>query len=581
MKQNLQSTLIRALAVLVIAGLAGTWAVGAVRDKQEVAKMTEKMKTVCVGRFLIDLPEEARVALSKQRIDGFDIETYEEPDAEFWARVSARETEIRAKPDRLGGNKNLESVKEVKTDSGLIGKIFVHGRTVTEGQSSDGFTVEHYRYEGITVEALVHARGVSIDLSAENRHPSLIEKLPRLVAQLVANPGNRIPTEPGYCIDLAYFSDPLTADQGEQIMMMANLPSHPDIELMLIMAAGTKPDKQGLLERSAETNAKLSLAEKMRISDLRAAPRTIAGLTGDELVERFVEENHSIGYTFWWEVNGTEDNVFIPHFSFTMDTGKGNHQPVPSSLSERAALGLWDKITSSIRFRPTQAPKTSAAEPPTPAIGTLASAGDTCPQSGWWLCGDGGNGISVLGGQRQYIRQGERMPQALLLLPQTLWQKWRGIQPSFEAKTPTPWRLVDKRNRERITPTVPLAQATVVAPAATSAAAGGAIEQQTSVGIHAATGIACPASGWWRCEDSHALDGTRWFTQGSLLPDVTFAMPAGVFSRVTGTSKTIQRPGTWMLVRLAQAPGLAGNAGETHNQNDQAGRGTTPGGSAT
>jgi hypothetical protein len=48
------------------------------------------------------------------------------------------------------------------------------------------------------------------------------------------------------------------------------------------------------------------------------------------------------------------------------------------------------------------------------------------------------------------------MPQALLLPPQTWWEKFRGLQPSHEAGTPTVWTLVDKRSRQRTTPGAPL-----------------------------------------------------------------------------------------------------------------------------
>jgi hypothetical protein len=569
-----KSRLVKAVAVVIIAGSAGAWVMAAVRakahDEHEVAKMTEKMKTVCVGRFLIDLPEEARVALTEPRIDGFDIETLVgETNEEFWTRVARREANIRTTPDRLGGNKNLESVRDVKTDSGLVGKIFVHSRKVTEGTAAKGLELEHYRYEGVAVEALVRANGVTIALSADNYDPRLIENMPKLVSKLVANPDNRIPSEPGYCIDLAYVRDPLTAKQGEQIMMMANLPSHPDIEFRLMLSAGNKPADQGLLERGAESDARMSLDERMRISKLRAAPRTIAGLTGDELVVRFDEENNSIVYSFWWEVNGTADNVFVPHFSFMMDTGKGNHQPVPSSLSEGAAMGLWDKITSSIRVRPTRSPKASVA-PQTVPIGSVASAGQICPQSGWWLCADGGGGVGVLGGQRQYIRQGERMPQALLLPSPTLWEKVRRLQPSYEAKAPTSWKLVDKRSRNRVAPSVPLAQAVAAQGAIPKRAGAGTEESQAAVGTYATTGKACPASGWWRCEEPSALDGTRWFAKGSLLPAATFAVPPGVFGKSSGAPKAIQRRGTWQLVRLAEAPGPvdARDDGATSNQSD-------------
>jgi hypothetical protein len=566
----LRNGLAKLLAGIVIVGLTGAWALGEVwgqrevahRDQQEVARMTRKMQTVCIGRFLIDMPEEARLELARPRIDGFDISSFDEPEADFRARLVQREARLRATPDRLGGNRNLESVREVKTDDGIVGKIFVHSRNVSEGTRNKGLEMERYHYEGVAVEALVHGQGMSFDISATDYDPDQIENLPKLVSKLVPNPENRVPSEPGFCVDRAWFRDPLTAGQGEEIMMHAGLPNHPDLQFMLVLAAGNKPDRQSLLQRSAETDAKLSAADKMHVSNLREASRTIGGITGDELVTRFAEKNDAIVYTFWWELNGTADNVLIPHLSFTMETGKSNNGPVPSSLSQEAAMALWDRISSSIRLRPTQERKPVAAEPPPTPLGTYALAGDRCPASGWWLCGDGGKGIGVLGGQRQYIRKGERMPQALLLPPQTLWEKLRGMQPSYESKNQTAWKLVDKRSRKRAPSPVPLAPATPVAPAGINGSGIGPRimeEQGVAVGSFAATGVPCPASGWWRCEDPRALDGTRWFARGSLLPSATFVLPPGAFGRAAHGTRSIERRGAWRLVRLADVPRQAGS----------------------
>lgn len=517
--------------------------------------MTDKMKTVCVGRFLIDVPEEAEIELRQARIDGFEIASFNETEEEFQERVADREAQIKAKPDYLGGNKNMESAREVKTGSGLFGKIFIHSRKVQEGTQGNGLGgVERYRHEGITTEALVHGDGVSIDLSYENRARKWVEDLPRMVNQLVANPDNRIPSEPGFCMDRVYVRDPLRADQREQIMMFGRLPSHPDIEFMFIVAAGVKPEPQGVLARNQAADEALSMAERMRITRLREAPREIGGLAGEELAELVVEENEARGHSFWWEVSGTEDNIFVPHVVFRMSTGNGNRKPVPSSLSDGAALGLWDKISSSIRLRSTEPVANEQVEAPTTPLGTYASAGERCPESGWWLCGDGGDGIGVHGGQRQYMKKGELMPQALLLPRQTLWDKLRGLQPSFESKNRTFWKLVDKRLQKRLPPPLPLALP--VPPATTSFASRGVgVSEQSHVcvGSFAVTGVPCPASGWWRCEQSHALDGTRWFAQGVLLPPATFAVSPGVFGGSTKAPKSIQRRGQWRLVRLADA----------------------------
>jgi hypothetical protein len=567
----LRNGLAKLLAGIVIVGLTGAWAIGQVREKrevarrdqQEVARMTKEMKTVCIGRFMIDMPEETRLELTQPRIDGFDISSFDEPEADFQTRLAQREARLRAAPDRLGGNKNLETAMDVKTENGVVGKIFVHSRNVAEGTRARGLALERYRDEGVAIEALVHGHGMSFDLSASDYDPDLIENLGKLVAKLVPNPSNKAPKEPGFCLYRAWFRDPLTADQGEEIMMHAHLPSHPDIRFLAILAAGAKPATQTLLERSAITEAALAPDEKKRVSRLRAERRTIGGITGDELVRRVVEQNDSIGYTFWWEVDGTEDNVFVPHVLFQMDTGESDNGPVPSSLSQEAVTALWDRIASSIRLRPTENPKPVAVEPAQTPLGTYAWAGERCPQSGWWACSDGGKGIGVLGGQRQYIRKGERMPQALLLPPQTLWEKLRGMQPSFESTTQTSWKLVDKRNRKRVPSPLPLAQATPVAAADISGAGIGPRimeEQRVSVGSFAATGIPCPASGWWRCEDPRALDGTRWFARGSLLPLATFALPPGAFGRSANAARSIERRGAWRLVRIADSPREAGGS---------------------
>lgn len=545
MNLELPSRLAKPLAIFLLAGLAATWAVGAAKDRHEVAKMTEKMKTVCVGRLLFDIPEQMQMHVSRPAVDGFDIGTFNESDDEFQKRLARREAELRATPDRLGGNKNVELAREVKTASGLVGKIFLHGRTVEESSSSDGMTEEHYRDESANIEALVHGKGVSIDITTEIDGTTLVDDLSKLINQIVPNPDNRIPSESGFCIDRAYVRDPLTAEHRENLMMFAHLPSHPDIAIRLFYFTGLKPDAHGLLERMAQVRARRP-EEARRFTQLRATRRTIGTLAGEELVQRVAEENGSVIYGFQWEVSGSEDNLYLPDLGLEMKTGNSSKGPVPSSLSEGAALGLWDKILSNIRLRPTAAPDTSAAGPAPVPLGAQARAGEACPHSGWWQCGAEGKDTRVAGGRRQYVEQGKRMPQALLLPPQTLWQKLRALQPSYETSTPTAWKLVDKRSRARTASPVPLTQAGAVMPLMRG--------QTASIGSLLQTGLPCPASGWWRCEDSDALDGTRWFAQGSLLPAATFAVSSRIDGRSAGTPMALQRRATWRLMRAAEAP---------------------------
>jgi len=250
-----------------------------------------------------------------------------------------------------------------------VARMFVHDRQVTQGTAANGMELEHYHFENVAVEAMVHSGGIGADISAGKYDPDHIDRLIRLAAQLVPNPANMVPLESGFCLDGAYVLDPLDASQRERIMMFARLPSHPDIEFSLILLAGTKPDEKGLLIRNAESNARLSVLESLRVSQLRAAHRTISGLRGEKVLERFAEGDSVNVYSFWWEFGGSSDDVGRPHLSFTMDTGKGVRGPVPSSLSQEAALALWDKISSSIRFH--HASPAPAARPAAPARPTI------------------------------------------------------------------------------------------------------------------------------------------------------------------------------------------------------------------
>jgi Tle cognate immunity protein 4 C-terminal domain/Tle cognate immunity protein 4 N-terminal domain len=508
--------------------------------------MTEKMKTVCVGRFLIDLPEGAKFSRSQTFIDGFQVSAVAESAEAFSARVAARQAEIEAQPNELR-RKNLESVAKVDVN-GFAGQIFIFGRNST-------YTMEfgkRHVWENVVLEGYVHANGLSFDLISDGYDPRLVGNLPRLIKQLrLVEPGH-VPDAPGFCFGAGMFLDPLTADQGEGTTIFVSLPGHPDVAMAFSTMAGMKPGP-GLLERNTRAASREPFWMRAAFKTLREGRRSINGLPGEELAVKVTELNFSIVYGLDWEMAGKENDVMTPFLHLELETGRNPNaggKPVQSSLAQKAVLELWDKVSSTIRLRRAAPAGMPAQGPSGPPLGAFASAGEVCPHTGWWQCNEGGNGVSVLGGQRQYLRQGQRMPQALLLQPQSLWERARGIQRSFEAQAPTAWKLVDKRAGGRGESAL-LAPATAVPQADGSGEAFLAPDPGVQPGACAKTGEPCPASGWWRCGEPQALDGTRWFAQGSLFPPATFKVPPGTFGRSSGAPGVIQRRSSWKLVRLA------------------------------
>lgn len=534
-----------ALSMMLVSFLANS--VQTVQDKQKVAKMTDKMKTVCVGRFLIDLPVEAQVDIQSGFVGGFDIDSADdETEEDFDQRLDQLEAAVAAGDDAKP--LRIEAIKAFAEDD-IRGKVVVYDRQ--RGQTlADNRVVE---IEDVSVTGIARVQGMSVKASAKHRSLDVGPRLERTLRQIRTLDPGEIPPEEGFCINRAIVRDPFDHKGNESVVMFAGLPGHPDVNIVLSSMAGTDP-APGLLARHERTMTRQPLIMRLAFTHLRELPRTINDLTGDELVMRVREPNFTTGYSFQWEMTGQQDDLYAPLLSLELESGANRvpgGRPVQSTLSEDAMFDLWERIAGSIRVRPT-APHKTAPEAVTMRLGSGALAGDICPQTGWWQCGDGDRATGVLGGERQFMQQGQRMPQALLLPQPTVWQRLRGMQPSFESARPTLWTLADKRHGVRLSPSNVLEQAISGSDLRLVPASGvPAAHAETPIGSVAKTGAACPASGWWRCQDSHALDGTRWFGAGSLLPAATFR--AQLHGRASTHPAWIHRRSAWQLVRHAGA----------------------------
>jgi hypothetical protein len=290
------------------------------------------------------------------------------------------------------------------------------------------------------------------------------------------------------------------------------------------------------------------------VSTLLKGERDINGLSGEELAFKVRETNFSTGYSFQWEMQGEESNVLRPFVSLELQTGtnpEAGGPPVQSTLSEASLGDLWHRMSSSLRLRPIETPAHAAdtEKELSLALGTLAWAGQPCQQSGWWQCSDGDAQLGVFGGDCQFLQQGATMPQALLLPKPSTWDKVRGVQSSYEASTPTSWRLADKRVHGRRAPATGLAEPARVTTAATERDVALAAPGRTL-----RTADVCPASGWWRCVDEEALDGTRWFARGAVLPPATYRFSTGANARLGQQGQLVARQSGWQLMRISVAP---------------------------
>jgi hypothetical protein len=433
-----------ALVLMLASFLANS--VQADQDKLKVAKMTGKMQTVCVGRFLIDLPAEATVHLRRGFISGYDVaSTDRESDDEFDARLAQLDSELH---DASAGDGRavLQSIKTIASGE-RRGKVYVHNR-----QWAQAFEGERIvDIESVDLEARLRLAHASIAASAKGMALDSGDALVRLLGRFRALGHDEVPTEPGFCIGHAIVLDPYEHPETESVVMFAGLPDHPDVNIVLSSMAGVDPAPR-LLERHAVTVERRPLFMQLAFSHLREAARAIHGLDGDELVMRVREPNFTTGYAFQWEMTGRQADVHAPLLMLELNAGtnpESGGKPVQSTLSEAALLDLWDGIAGSLRLRPTAPHQPARPELPMGVLGDIALARERCPYTGWWHCTEANAQVGVLGGRRQFIEAGAPMPQALLLPQATVWQRIRGLQPSYESNTPTRWRLADRRHAPR------------------------------------------------------------------------------------------------------------------------------------
>lgn len=544
---------VMALTMTLASVLANS--VQTVQDKDRVAKMTNKMKTVCVGRFLIDLPVEVEATVKRGFVSGFDFSSSMlEDDVRFDSRLAHFEAELQS-PSPKHGRRRLENEQMLSAGPGR-GKVFVYDRHPARTIDDDNRIVE---IEDVSARGMLRYGDLSVTASADGATLDVGARLKHVLKQTRPLKTDEIPSEGGFCIADALIRDPYEHRGNESVVLFAGLPGHPDVNIVFSSMAGTAP-APGLLARHAESLTGAAMFMRLAMTDLRAGERHINELKGEELLMRIREPNFTTGYLFRWESAGKKNDIVAPLLTLELESGTNpvtGGKPVQSTLSEEAMFQLWESIVSTIRLRPI-APPQAQAQAPDLALGSDAFAGDPCPRTGWWECSDGGHGIGVLGGQRQFVREGQRMPQALLLPTPTMWQRLRGVQPSFESANPTVWVLADKRGNPR-GPQPPGLQAAGAA-AELAAMVGGTVARahaEAPIGSVAKTGAACPASGWWRCEDSQALDGTRWFAAGSQLPEATFQKrsPRGN----VGHTERIYRRSAWHLVRHAMLESEATN----------------------
>jgi Tle cognate immunity protein 4 C-terminal domain/Tle cognate immunity protein 4 N-terminal domain len=393
-------------------------------------------RTICFGRFLIDIPASATVAWGSGSVDlGIGVYPGEARKIDEEARKFRAELE-RTEAIHLNRVPLFRSEEEVTAPEGKIIVGYDGFDTLGDFEMHGYF---HWGDDGFIIDArpLEEGRGRAI------------AKIKSIARRLQPRAEHAIPSEPGNCLENAFLIDesqPNAELPVEHIRIGFRLKEFPDTHLSVFVGP---PDVHHNPSNTLEFQL-ARLEQEQRAEDpnhpllktvyFRRGPRKIHDwLNGYEALSRTPEQPdmRSI-HDFVMDFRGVVGDSYKPYADIRMQTGVADNLAgaVKPSLTDEEAVAVWDAITSTIRVRPTTT-KASAQATPRVRLGERLASGRTCSQTGWWQATEPAAAHAL---PRQRIEAGATMPMAIVAGKPAPGEKLNGEQPRHEIAAV--WQLV-------------------------------------------------------------------------------------------------------------------------------------------
>ncbi|MDR3086341.1 MAG: hypothetical protein LBU45_00060 [Azoarcus sp.] len=421
----------------------------------KIAALFEKTRPVCFGRFMIDVPEKAKVLWGPLRIP---YSMYIYPNAGNGVRAQIRDTvdEITKEKHNTEPSMLIGVFDSVNPES----KIVVGYKNTF----SDHY-VRLYSYiqlgKTAFVQKIPESPLIIKDKSLrdgyredKNAYKNDVEELLSVARRLRLRAEDEIPTDPGLCIESGFLSADMKYDT-EHVSVGFSFPEYPDVSFSISTYSTDSPNADETMEatlaREQKAYSRAGFSELYAlIRRLRQGKRVIALWKGGESLGRVPGEDGGPSvHEFLFKMQGVASDMLRPCVTINLDTGVKDNTTgaMKPSLEDDEAVALWDKLTSSIRVRPTgeAAKPADATRPPAKPVGeqsrlplgTRVASWQPCPQTGLWEC----DPPQVEGARRRLFQSGQRLPPVMVPDARSLWQRLRG-QPA-KCAIDTVWTLVE------------------------------------------------------------------------------------------------------------------------------------------
>ena len=328
------------------------------KEKQIVTELTANLKARCVGRYLIDMPEETS-EYGYATVQGVDITAQAMTEDAWRQEIAQREATLKA-------TKSIDAYPFLYVAGAARGEntyYFVHRGTVHDDPSRRN--IEAYKWDRgyrflLKYEAYDYTHPDQTDdsivrkMAIKNNYPEMVDLVLGLLEKLRGRPKEEIPTEPGLCFAGGFLPGKVADDQYASGGF--TLKNHRDVGFDVAADTGSQGNTS-LLQRtdSLELRAFLKAADGRVI---RKGVVDLSGLRAEEWLSEGRRPGDGRGNVFSLKVNETTSRPASPYLSLDMTTGgqlevQGKFVNLDTgSITTGEAVALWDAVSRTVRIRP-------------------------------------------------------------------------------------------------------------------------------------------------------------------------------------------------------------------------------------
>jgi Tle cognate immunity protein 4 C-terminal domain/Tle cognate immunity protein 4 N-terminal domain len=334
------------------------------QEKQTVTELTANLKPRCVGRYVIDVPDDA-LSAGWATIQGVTFDATPMTPEKFGQAMASREAELKAKVNRFGYRVLYEYGQVPNTPQS---RYFVALRDLNDTADLQR-AIEAYRWDaGYQIKLRVEAsdwvnseykqkvQGTPYAVPDEpiNDVPEKASLVLSLIQKVQGRADDAIPTEPGVCFQGGFL--PRKAASGEKVSVLLALKDRTDVSFMLETNTDLRElPKDTLLNRLPEIRSEIK-DSNTNGHIIRSGAVEVGGIKAEEALMSATTAARIPGHIFTLQANTATSGAMTPYLVLDMKNGSFNSftgNVIPkASLTEGEAISLWDIVSRTLRPRP-------------------------------------------------------------------------------------------------------------------------------------------------------------------------------------------------------------------------------------